>query len=186
MIELLSVDLSNYCSKQCPFCYNHSTREGNTMWKPQEVIAFATDCVKSGGVKAVSLGGGEPFEYEGVFEVIDALFPRCYLSVTSNGLPLENPEVWDTLTKHQPDKIHLTIHQPDRQEEVDRVERQLRQIADIGITPGVNLLVGADKVEDVRRVYERLSKTLDPKQIILVPQRFSNTPTPKQLSFVAG
>lgn len=186
MIELLSIDLSNYCSKQCPFCYNHSTREGNTMWTPQEVIAFATDCVKSGGMKAVSLGGGEPFEYEGVFEVIDALFPLCYLSVTSNGLPLENPEVWDTLTKHQPDKIHLTIHQPDRQEEVDRVERQLRQIADIGITPGVNLLVGADKVEDVRRVYERLSKTLDPKQIILVPQRFSNTPTPKQLSVVAG
>ena len=186
MIELLSIDLSNYCSKQCPFCYNHSTREGNTIWKPQEVIAFAADCVKTGGVKAVSLGGGEPFEYEGVFEVIDALFPLCYLSVTSNGLPLENPDIWDKLTKHKPDKIHLTIHQPDHQDEVDRVERQLRQIAGIGITPGVNLLVGADKVEDVRRVYERLSKTLEPKQIILVPQRFSNTPTPKQLSDVAG
>lgn len=186
MIELLSIDLSNYCSKQCPFCYNHSTREENTIWKPQEVIAFAADCVKTGGVKAVSLGGGEPFEYEGVFEVIDALFPLCYLSVTSNGLPLENPDIWDKLTKHKPDKIHLTIHQPNHQNEVDRVERQLRQIAGIGITPGVNLLVGADKVEDVRRVYERLSKTLEPKQIIFVPQRFSNTPTPKQLSDVAG
>ena len=186
MIELLSIDLSNYCSKQCPFCYNHSTREGNTIWKPQEVIAFAADCVKTGGVKAVSLGGGEPFEYEGVFEVIDALFPLCYLSVTSNGLPLENPDIWDKLTKHKPDKIHLTIHQPDHQDEVDRVERQLRQIAGIGITPGVNLLVGADKVEDVRQVYERLSKTLEPKQVILVPQRFSNTPTPKQLSYVTG
>ena len=43
MIELLSIDLSNYCSKQCPFCYNHSTRAGNTLWKPQEVIAFASD-----------------------------------------------------------------------------------------------------------------------------------------------
>ena len=186
MIELLSIDLSNYCSKQCPFCYNHSTREGNTIWKPHEVIAFAADCVKTGGVKAVSLGGGEPFEYEGVFEVIDALFPLCYLSVTSNGLPLENPDIWDKLTKHKPDKIHLTIHQPDHKDEVDRVERQLQQITGIGITPGVNLLVGADKVEDVRWVYERLSKTLEPKQIILVPQRFSNTPTPKQLSYVAG
>lgn len=186
MLELLSIDLSNYCSKQCPFCYNHSTREGNTMWKPQEVITFTADCVKTGGVKAVSLGGGEPFEYEGVFEVIDALFPLCYLSVTSNGLPLENPDVLDKLTKHKPDKIHLTIHQPNRQVEVDRVERQLQQIAGIGITPGVNLLVGADKVEDVRRVYERLSRTLEPKQIILVPQRFSNTPTPKQLSYVTG
>ena len=24
MIEQISIDLSNYCSKQCPFCYNHS------------------------------------------------------------------------------------------------------------------------------------------------------------------
>ena len=50
MIELLSIDLSNYCSKQCLFCYNHSTREGNTLWKPQEVIDFGLrnfNCVKA-------------------------------------------------------------------------------------------------------------------------------------------
>ena len=28
MIEQISIDLSNYCSKQCPFCYNHSRPEG--------------------------------------------------------------------------------------------------------------------------------------------------------------
>jgi MoaA/NifB/PqqE/SkfB family radical SAM enzyme len=56
------------------------------------VINFASDCIKN-GVKAVSLGGGEPFEYDGVFEVIEALYPLCYLSVTSNGLPLEDEGV---------------------------------------------------------------------------------------------
>ena len=184
-IELLSIDLSNYCSKQCSFCYNHSTREGNTLWKPQEVIDFASDCI-SHGVKAVSLGGGEPFEYDGVFEVIDALFPQCYLSVTSNGFPLENEQIWDTLIGHKPDKIHITIHQPDNEAEVNRVERQVQRIASIGIKPGLNLLVGADKVDAAKKVYERLSKVLDSDQIILVPQRFSNTPTPKQLASVAG
>ena len=184
-IELLSIDLSNYCSKQCSFCYNHSRREGNTLWKPQEVIDFASDCI-SHGVKAVSLGGGEPFEYNGVFEVIDALYPKCYLSVTSNGLPLENKEIWEMLDKHKPDKIHLTIHQPDNEAEVLRVERQVQQIASIGIKPGVNLLVGADKIASVKSVYERLGKLLNNDQIILVPQRFSNTPTPKQLASVAG
>ena len=83
---MLSVDLSNYCSKQCPFCYNHSNREGSTQWKPQEVIGFTSDCIAH-GVESVSLGGGEPFEYEGIFEVIDALYAQCYLTVTSNGLP---------------------------------------------------------------------------------------------------
>lgn len=184
-IELLSIDLSNYCSKQCLFCYNHSRREGNTLWKPQEVIDFTSDCIEH-GVKAVSLGGGEPFEYNGVFEVIDALYPKCYLSVTSNGLPLENKEIWEMLDKHKPDKIHLTIHQPDNEAEVLRVERQVQQIASIGIKPGVNLLVGADKIASVKSVYERLGKLLNNNQIILVPQRFSNTPTSKQLASVSG
>ena len=185
MIELLSIDLSNYCSKQCSFCYNHSTREGNTLWKPQEVIAFATDCIEH-GVKAVSLGGGEPFEYDGVFEVIDTLYPLCYLSVTSNGLPLENDAVWETLLKHKPDKIHITIHHPDNVEEVERVERMVKRIGNIGIKPGVNLLVGADKVDEASAVFRRLCQVLGNEQIILVPQRFSNTPSPKQLSQVAG
>ena len=183
MIELLSIDLSNYCSKQCLFCYNHSTREGNTMWKPQEVIDFASDCIKN-GVKAVSLGGGEPFEYDGVFEVIDALYPLCYLSVTSNGLPLEDEGVWQKLQKCKPDKIHITIHQPDNEKEVERVESLLPRIESIGIKPGLNLLVGADKVEAATIVYKRMMRILKSDQIILVPQRFSNTPTSKQLASV--
>jgi len=184
MIELLSIDLSNYCSKQCPFCYNHSTREGNTMWQPQEVIDFASDCIRH-GVKAVSLGGGEPFEYEGIFEVIEALYPLCYLSVTSNGLPLEDMLTWVQLSKHKPDKIHLTIHRPDNEAEVARVERQLQAIEKLEIKPGVNLLVGADKVEAARSVCQRMMSILESEQIILVPQRFSNTPSPKQLALVA-
>lgn len=184
-IELLSIDLSNYCSKQCLFCYNHSRREGNTLWKPQEVIDFASDCI-SHGVKAVSLGGGEPFEYDGVFEVIDALYPKCYLSVTSNGLPLENERIWGMLNVHKPDKIHVTIHQPENDVEVMRVERQVQQIASIGIKPGVNLLVGADKIKFAKKVYNQLIEILNNDQIILVPQRFSNTPSPKQLASVAG
>lgn len=185
MIELLSIDLSNYCSKQCTFCYNHSTREGNTLWKPQEVIDFASDCIVH-GVKAVSLGGGEPFEYDGVFDVIDALYPKCYLSITSNGLPLENELIWEKLKMHKPDKIHITIHQPGNEVEVKRVERLVQRIASIGIKPGLNLLVGADKVEKAMMVYEQMSKVLPGDQIILVPQRFSNTPTPQQIASVSG
>lgn len=184
MIELLSIDLSNYCSKQCPFCYNHSTREGNTLWQPQEVIAFATDCIHN-GVKAVSLGGGEPFEYEGVFDVIDALYPLCYLSVTTNGLPLEKEDAWNNLLAHKPDKIHVTVHQPENPQEVERVTNLVQRIAGIGIKPGVNLLVGADQIDKAATVYQQLSQILTPDQIILVPQRFSNTPTAKQLAAVA-
>lgn len=155
------------------------------MWLPLEVIDFASDCIAH-GVKAVSLGGGEPFEYEGIFDVIDALYSKCYLSITSNGLPLENPQIWKKLTEHKPDKIHLTIHHPDDESEIRRTERQLQSIGQIGIKPGLNLLVGADKIDYAKNAYERLGRILNADQIILVPQRFSNTPTPKQVSSVAG
>ena len=185
MIELLSIDISNYCSKQCPFCYNHSSLEGISMWSPLEVIDFASDCIAH-GIKAVSLGGGEPFEYEGIYDVIDALYPKCYLSVTSNGLPLENPQTLKMLAEHKPDKIHLTIHHPNDDTEIMRIERQLQSIAQLGIKPGINLLVGADLIDHAKDVYERLNKKLTSSQIILIPQRYSNTPTPKQLASVAG
>lgn len=184
MIELLSIDLSNYCSKQCNFCYNHSTKQGNVMWKPQEVIAFCIDCIKN-GVRAVSLGGGEPFEYDGVFDIIDALYNKCYISVTTNGLPLLNNDIWCNLMLHKPDKIHITIHQPDNAQEVDRVSDQIIQLQPTGIKPGVNLLVDSKNIEAAHRVYRKLSELINTDQIIIIPKRFYNTPTPKQLAEVA-
>ena len=128
MIEQISIDLSNYCSKQCPFCYNHSRPEGATMWRPSEVIRLATDCIAH-GVRAVSLGGGEPFEYDGVFDIIRALYPQCYLTVTTNGLPLEHDALWQRLLCDAPDKIHVTIHRPHDADEVRRVEGLIRRLA---------------------------------------------------------
>lgn len=183
-LELLSIDLSNFCSKQCSFCYNHSHREGNTLWSPEEVISFTSDCIEY-GIKAVSLGGGEPFEYEGIFDIIDFLYSKCYLSVTTNGLPLEDEKVWKKLIEHAPDKIHVTIHQPQNLQEVERVENLIRRLSTTRIKPGMNLLVGADKIDAAKTVYARMLNILDPDQIIVIPQRFSNTPLAKDLSRIA-
>lgn len=185
MIEMLSLDLSNYCSKGCSFCYNLSNSVGVTMWSSEEAIAFLKDCVAH-GVKAVSLGGGEPFEYDGIFQIIETLYPLCYLSVTSNGLPLENEDIWQKLTVSKPDKIHLTIHHPEDNGEVERVLHRLGYIRDIGIKPGINLLFSCDKITEAHNAYNKAIQFIKPEQIILVPQRFSKTPTPSQLSEVSG
>lgn len=184
-IELLSIDLSNFCSKQCDFCYNHSTRKGNTMWTPSEVITFAEDCIAN-GIKAVSLGGGEPFEYKGIFEIIDDLFPKVYLSITSNGLPLLDKDIWNMLMLHSPDKIHVTIHQPDNDKEVERVLQQVEKLSKTKIKPGVNLLVSNEKIEKCKQIYTLLRTLLTPEQIILIPQRFSYTPTSVEMMMVTG
>lgn len=184
-IEQLSIDLSNYCSKGCPFCYNSSGRDGATSWKPSEVIEFAKSCIKE-GVKAVSLGGGEPLEYEGIFDVIEALYPMTYLTLTTNGLPLDSPSIIESLKLHKPDKIHISIHNTDNEKEVERVLRQITLLEELDIKPGVNLLINANKVDQCKIVYGSLRKLLKKDQIILIPQRFSDTPTPQQLASVAG
>lgn len=155
------------------------------MWEPHEVISFCSDCIEN-GIKAVSLGGGEPFEYDGIFEIIDSLYPKCYLSITTNGLPLMKEEVWNKLMLHKPDKVHITIHNPDNNSELERVMAQIERLKETGIKPGVNLLVSADKVDAAKVVYSKLKEIINADQIIVIPQRFSNTPTPKQLSVVAG
>ncbi len=184
MIEIISIDISNYCSKQCHFCYNGSGKEGGSLWTPQEVISFAMDCVEN-GVQAISLGGGEPFEYEGVFDIISALREVCYLTITSNGLPLEKGEVFHRLTEANPDKIHISIHYPHVASEVNRVLSLIRRLQATVIKPGVNLMVSQDQIGASRKVYSQLRRLLSPEQIILIQQRFSNTPSPKEVSSIS-
>lgn len=185
MIEIISIDISNFCSKQCDFCYNRSNNQGCSLWKPQEVIDFGMDCVAN-GVKAISLGGGEPLEYVGVFDIISALREACYLTITSNGLPLEDRHVYEKLIEAKPDKIHISIHYPHIASEMKRVIRQIKQLQNTSIKPGVNLMVSQNQLAASREAYIQLRKILSPEQIILIPQRFSNIPTSKEVASISG
>src|SRR5947209_6935049 len=86
-LERVSIEVTNRCAKACWFCYNHSAPEGDTRWAPDELVTFVGDCAAH-GVKAVSFGGGEPLQYEGLWEVLARLRGVLFRSVTSNGLLL--------------------------------------------------------------------------------------------------
>ena len=185
MLDRISIDLCNYCSKQCDFCYNHSTNEGNVLWTVEELIPFILDLHKH-GIDAVSFGGGEPFEYDGIFDLISGLMSEMYVSVTSNGLPLEKEEVFSKLKENKPDKIHITIHHPENKAEVERVIKMVNKISEEGISSGVNLLVSDFNANESKIVYaELLSNGITPDRIILIPRRFTCTPTPKQISNIS-
>ena len=83
-IERVSIEVTNRCDKACWFCYNHSHAEADTQWDPDELVEFVRDCSMN-GVKAVSFGGGEPLQYEGLFEVINRLHGCIFRSMTTNG-----------------------------------------------------------------------------------------------------
>lgn len=184
-IEILSIDITNRCGKECSFCYNASGSRNNGMWRGREVIAFAADCVRN-GVKAISLGGGEPLEHPEIFDIIKALYPIAYLTLTTNGLLLSDKSVQDSLKESHPDKIHISIHNPNCREEVVRVLSQIQWLETIGVTPGVNVLISDMNIESAKAAYNEIIKVLPKERIILLPMRFQHTPTPADLALVAG
>ena len=185
-IRQVSLDLTNSCSKNCWFCYNRSHEEGETVWTPSEVISFALDCYRN-GVEAFSLGGGEPLEYDGLFEIIDGIKDELYITVTSNGLRLEDSGFFNEFVNHLPDKIHISIHFPEIREEVERVISMVKLLEKYPVKSGVNLLVSTHNIGSARSVLSELDeKGISRDRTIVLPMKYRFSPTPEQISDIVG
>lgn len=183
-IDRISLELSRSCAKACAFCYNGSGPQGAGTWTVEGVVDFARDCAQH-GVKALSLGGGEPLEFAGLFEVLRALDGVVYRSLTTNGLPLDG--LFEALVAARPDKVFVSVHMPEREVEVRRVLRQVLALTAAGIPSGVNLLVGAGNLPAATAAWAFLTAGgLGPHQLLLLPRRGEDSPTPAQLAQVAG
>lgn len=185
MLERLSIELTNQCSKHCSFCYNHSYPSGETRWKLDDLVDFVTDCARV-GTQAVSFGGGEPLEYPELCELLERLRGVVFRSFTTNGLLLD--EDWiDRLTIAAPDKVHISIHFPDRHTEVARVIAQLGKLAARGINSGVNFLVTRSNLTAAIAAATTLRQAgIGNDRIVYLPMRGQDTPTPQQMAQVAG
>lgn len=184
-LELISIELTNRCSKGCWFCYNTSGPAGETDWTDDEIVSFVTDCAAH-GIKAVSFGGGEPLQYEGLFRVLARLEGVLFRSLTSNGLLLHG-RLLDSLVAAAPNKAHLSVHFPERQTEVDRVIGQVHELADRGIRSGINLLVTRSNIPAAARAAETIRASgIDNQRIVYLPMRGQDTPTPEEMGRVAG
>lgn len=184
-VERISIELTNRCGKHCAFCYNGSHAGGDTHWTPQEIITFIKSCAER-GTQAVSFGGGEPLEYPHLFDVLQALKGVLFRSVTSNGLLLRGT-VLEGLVKAAPDKVHLSIHFPENDREVERVIAQVTILADAGIPSGVNLLVAREYLAAAATVAAKLHDAgIENDRIIYLPMRMGDTPTPQEVARVAG
>ncbi len=183
--ERVSIELTNRCAKACWFCYNHSLPEGDTHWMPEEVVSFVSDCAAH-GTRAVSFGGGEPLQYPGLFEVLTRLRGKLFRSLTSNGLLLTG-ELLDRLIEAAPEKVHLSIHFPQRESEVERVIEQVHELQRRGIRSGVNFLVTRSNLEAAVNAARRVREAgIGNERIVYLPMRGRDTPTPKELGQVAG
>lgn len=182
--ERISIELTNQCGKKCHFCYNHSHPEGKTTWKADEVINFVKDCANN-GTKAVSFGGGEPLEYPELFTILQSLQGKIFRSLTSNGLLLKG-ELLEKLVAATPDKVHISLHFPEQKSEVTRVIKQVQQLASLGITSGVNLLISRSNLSAASQAATQLHHAgIGNERIVYLPMRGANTPSAKQIAQVA-
>lgn len=176
MFERISLELTNQCSKGCSFCYNDSRPGGTTHWARSEVVDFVYDCAAN-GVQAVSFGGGEPLEYDGVYDILRSLDGVLFRSVTTNGLLLDT-DALGPLVDARPDKVHVSLHFPQSRVEIDRVIRHVLLLERHGITAGVNLLVAHSQLESVREAAQCLADSgIQKHQIVYLPMRGNDTPT---------
>jgi hypothetical protein len=185
-IERVSIELTQQCAKACWFCYSRSHAEGHTAFTPDEVTAFVRDLAHH-GVRAVSFGGGEPLGYAGVFDVLHDLRGILFRSLTTNGLLLRNDRVIAALVAAAPEKVHVSIHFPERQSELRRVASQVMTLEAHGIASGVNLLVarsGLAAAGDALAKLEDAGIGLD--RIVLLPMRGQDTPTAAELARITG
>src|SRR5262245_11720100 len=184
-LELISIELTNRCAKACWFCYNHSLPEGETRWSVEDVVGFVRDCAAN-GVRAVSFGGGEPLQYPGLFDVLERLDGAVFRSLTTNGLSLRG-SVLDRLVTARPNKVHVSIHFPDRASEVGRVIGQVTELAARGVKSGVNFLVTRTNLAPAREAARRVRAAgIGNDRIVYLPMRGRDTPTPNELAEVAG
>ncbi len=186
MIQLVSIELTNKCGKQCAFCYNHSNREGATLWSVEELIYFIQN-LSQNGVKAVSLGGGEPLEYPGLFSVLRATKGMLFRSMTTNGLLLDKGDNFKKLIDSHPNKVHISLHFPGNQKEVRRVLRQVQALSTEGIVAGINLLIHRDKLLVARAASDFLkAEGIKMEQIVYLPMKMGNLVSAEMVQFVAG
>lgn len=149
---------------------------------PAEVIELARDCAEN-GVRFLSLGGGEPLEWPGLFEVLDSLRGVLFRSFTTNGLQLAKH--LDEVVRVAPDKVHVSIHVPS---EAERVSGQVSQLSQRGVPSGVNLLVRRSQLEAAREAALTLERAgIQREQVVFLPSRGipNETPTPADVAWVA-
>jgi sulfatase maturation enzyme AslB (radical SAM superfamily) len=184
MIERISIEPSRKCSKGCTFCYNASNPAAGGDWSAANVIAFVRDCATH-GVRAASFGGGEPLEWKGIFDVLEALRGELFRSLTTNGLLLD--AMLDRLAAAKPDKVHVSIHAPENTREVARVIAHVQALERAGIRSGVNLVVRASRLEAARAATTALHAAgIGNERIVHLPMRGDDTPSPADVAWVAG
>ena len=87
----LYIEITSFCNRNCPYCYNDSTQTGQSLSK-ETIFRVFEECYKF-GITSVSISGGEPFAHSDIYEIIsklDELNMKAVIITNLSLLPIEN------------------------------------------------------------------------------------------------
>lgn len=84
-LETICVRILRRCNLSCMHCWAGSSPLSSDILDVDRILKFV-DEIRPLGLKHVSLSGGEPLLYKGLYELLDKLLARgLYLTLTTNG-----------------------------------------------------------------------------------------------------
>jgi MoaA/NifB/PqqE/SkfB family radical SAM enzyme len=115
-------------------------------------------------------------EYPELFTLLERLCGVVFRSFTTNGLLLD--EDWlDRLAIVAPDKVHISIHFPDSQPEVERVISQVKMLSTREINSGINFLVTRSNLPSAIAAAATVRQAgIGNERIVYLPMRGQDTP----------
>jgi radical SAM protein with 4Fe4S-binding SPASM domain len=117
--ELLDFSITNYCERECQFCYRHSNQQGKNIYLKEAELVI--DQAQSAGVLQIALGGGNPNQHPQFVEILKMIREHNIVpSYTSNGMGLTEEIL--TATKECCGAMALSVYPPISDSFIEKIQ----------------------------------------------------------------
>ncbi|MGL5381773.1 radical SAM protein [Clostridium sp.] len=109
----LYVEITSFCNRDCPYCYNDSSKLGTYMER-EKVDEIIRECANN-NINHITLSGGEPFSHPDIMDILEQLEElNMYATIITNLSLLSEEHAIKLLSKGH--KLQITL---DSTKEID-------------------------------------------------------------------
>lgn len=151
----LFVSVSDRCNLSCEHCMSSSSPEGEKRLTNEDLMTIADEAADA-GVFQITIGGGEPLIYRGIWDVVNHMRNRHLgVSLTTNGLVVRDSDI-ENLKKYSV-KTNVSIDGAPRTHDrirgkngaYERTVANIRRMIAAGVTPDIRYTLMNSNLGDV-------------------------------------
>ena len=136
--ELMDISITNWCDKECTFCYRNSSKTGKHM--SLEDYKKLIDSAKDMGVFQVALGGGNPNQHPDFIEILRYTFEQGIIpNYTTNGRGLSKDIL--VASKKYCGAVAISAYYPFKE-----MEKAIDILIEKGIKTNVHYILDAESI----------------------------------------